>query len=616
MRKKMRKLLVFISAILMLISTTGSSQSALYWIKAYGDTADEEAYSIKQTIDGGYIVAGNKSIVGGKKDILVLKLDSNGNVDWQKIYDKNDVDEAFSIQSTADGGYIVAGNTESGIIGFNDVWILKLNDRGDILWQKTYGRSENDDYARAIQQTTDGGYIVVGGLESETIWVFKLNSQGDVLWEKDFGNRIYAKDISQTADGGYIVLGAAGYDTYAQLVIRLDSNGDISWTKSLARVSVGFGLSYPSSIIQTANGEYIVLGKYINYEGVGGVSIIKLDSNGNLLWQMLYGDHSDKASSIMQAIDGGYSIVGTSLLYTWVLKLNSTGGIEWQKTYNESDEDCAYSIQQTIDGEYIVAGYTESPSGDKDVWILKLDSFGDIPDCTKVGINNAAISNFSGSITSCCSIADYPDRTVVNTNIEPQETFARMSVTCCSDMDDHDCDGIPDDADNCPDIPNPNQADSYPPAGNEIGDVCDCEGNFDCDKDTDGIDAANFKPDFGRNSYNIPCESGNPCNGDFDCDNDCDGTDAAKFKEDFGRNEYNNPCPACEVVEWCEYIITTTTTTTTTTTCTEDWESCIYSSECCNGCCCSDTGVNCFLPGDCQCVPTFFCEDIAGEQCQ
>ena len=118
---------------------------------------------------------------------------------------------------------------------------------------------------------------------------------------------------------------------------------------------------------------------------------------------------------------------------------------------------------------------------------------------------------------------------------------------------DFDCDGFVTEEDNCPDIANPCQEDTYPPQGNEIGDACDCEGNFDCDEDCDGSDAATFKIDFGRSSFNNPCEGGDLCNGDFDCDNDCDGTDAALFKQDFGRSQYNDPCPACETGMWCLY---------------------------------------------------------------
>ena len=103
----------------------------------------------------------------------------------------------------------------------------------------------------------------------------------------------------------------------------------------------------------------------------------------------------------------------------------------------------------------------------------------------------------------------------------------------------------------CPDTPNPGQEDIYPPQSNEIGDACDCEGNFDCDNDCDGTDASKFKIDFGRNTFGNPCEDGDPCNGDFDCDGDCDGTDAAGFKVDFGRSTFNNPCPTCVLGEWC-----------------------------------------------------------------
>ena len=98
-----------------------------------------------------------------------------------------------------------------------------------------------------------------------------------------------------------------------------------------------------------------------------------------------------------------------------------------------------------------------------------------------------------------------------------------------------------------------NQEDTYPLGGNGIGDACECEGNFDCDHDQDGSDAATFKVDFGRSSFKNPCTNPAPCNGDFDCDSDCDGTDAAKFKEDFGRSPFSNSCPVCPSEPWCLY---------------------------------------------------------------
>jgi FtsP/CotA-like multicopper oxidase with cupredoxin domain len=122
-----------------------------------------------------------------------------------------------------------------------------------------------------------------------------------------------------------------------------------------------------------------------------------------------------------------------------------------------------------------------------------------------------------------------------------------------SDPFDTDGDGVLDITDNCSNDANPGQEDTSPPGGNGIGDVCDCEGNFDGDNDCDGADAVVFKTDFGRSGYNSPCDSTNPCKGDFDCDNDCDGADAVVFKTDFGRSGYINPCSPSVTEPWCAY---------------------------------------------------------------
>jgi hypothetical protein len=114
-------------------------------------------------------------------------------------------------------------------------------------------------------------------------------------------------------------------------------------------------------------------------------------------------------------------------------------------------------------------------------------------------------------------------------------------------------DEIPEDVDNCPEIYNPEQEDTFPPGGNGIGDACECEGDFNCDRDVDGADIIFFKTDFGRSLFNNPCNAIDPCSGDFDCDGDVDGLDGMLFKADFGRASFNNPCPLCTVGEWCVY---------------------------------------------------------------
>jgi hypothetical protein len=133
--------------------------------------------------------------------------------------------------------------------------------------------------------------------------------------------------------------------------------------------------------------------------------------------------------------------------------------------------------------------------------------------------------------------------------------------TCCDEEQDacvfnpgdEDCDGIGNTLDNCPDTYNPTQDDTLPPQGNNLGDACDCEGNFDCDQDVDGTDAQQFKTDFGRSMFLSPCTNPDPCNGDFDCDSDVDGTDARVFKDDFGRSMFSDPCTVCVPTTWCFY---------------------------------------------------------------
>jgi hypothetical protein len=212
---------------------------ASQWAKSYGGSDFENALSIQQTSDGGYIVAGSTDSFGaGNGDAWVLKLDETGDVLWQKTYGGTNHDYTQSIQQTSDGGYIVAGSTYSFGAGNGDIWVLKLDETGNVLWQKTYGGA-NYDMAKSIQQTLDGGYIAAGYTESfgagyDDAWVLKLDETGNVLWQKTYGGTQdeEAKFIQQTSDGGYIVAGwiFSFFNTIYESdfwVLKLDSNGGI-----------------------------------------------------------------------------------------------------------------------------------------------------------------------------------------------------------------------------------------------------------------------------------------------------------------------------------------------------------------------------------------------------
>jgi hypothetical protein len=407
---------------------------AIDWQKALGGTASDVAYCIKQTTDGGYIVAGytqsnNGDVTGnhGGEDIWVIKLSATGTIEWQKTLGGTQYDEASSIQQTTDGGYIIAGLTGSnngdvtGYHGSNDYWIVKLFATGTIQWQKTIGGTSID-FAQSIQQTTDGGYIVAGytysnngdvtGNHSDAdYWVVKLSPTGTIQWQKTLGGtgREQANSIQQTTDGGYIVAGytnsnngdvTGNHGGYDYWVVKLSSTGTIEWQKTLG----GTGDDQAFSIQQTLDGSYIVAGYAGSNNGdvtgnLGGFDywVVKLSTTGTIQWQkILGGTQNDEAFSIQQTTDAGFIVAGYTYSNDgdvigfhpnqiasrdiWIVKLNPTGTIQWQKILGGTVDDIAYSIIQTTDGGYIVAGYTTSNDydvsgnhgGTGDYWVVKL----------------------------------------------------------------------------------------------------------------------------------------------------------------------------------------------------------------------------------------------------
>jgi len=362
------------------------------WFKHYGGTEIDQGYSIQQTSDGGYIVAGyTTSYTYGGYDFAIYKLNSSGNKVWFKHYGGIIDDYGFSVKQTSDGGYIVAGSTNSYTYGGDDIAIYKLDSNGNKVWFKHYGGAYLD-HAYSIQLTSDGGYIVAGYTNSYTYGgfdfaIYKLNSSGNKVWFKHYGGTSddNGNSIQQTSDGGYIIAG----DTYSYAygnndiaIYKLDSNGNKVWFKHYG----GTNFDYAHSIQQTSDGEYIVAGLTMSYtNGSFDFAVYKLDSNGNKVWFKHYGGTGyDGADSIQQTSDGGYIVAGSSDSFTHgfkdfaIYKLNSSGNKIWFKHYGGAQGDFGHSIQKTSDGEYVVAGRSKSYTyGDYDFAIYKLDSNGD-----------------------------------------------------------------------------------------------------------------------------------------------------------------------------------------------------------------------------------------------
>ena len=407
----------------------------LVWQKCLGGSGQEIAYSIQQTADGGYIIAGetasNDGNVAGNHgafDSWVVKLDSNSNLIWQRCLGGSQNDQATSILQTADGGYILAGSTESndgnvaGNHGGADYWVVRLYGTGTILSQRCFGGS-NEDRATSIQQTADSGYIVSGYSYSNDgevtgnqgnydYWIIRLSSSdylGVIWWVKCLGGtRIdWADCIQQTADGGFIV---AGHTTSNDGNVSGNHGDTDYWVVKLnpdTRTGSTFfsGNDRATSIQQTSDGGYIVAGSTNSKDGNvtgnhGGMDywVVKITATGIVNWQMcLGGSNDDRATSIQQTADGGYIVAGQSYsrdgnvtgnhgsMDYWVVKLDSSGSLLWQKCVGGSRDDAVYCVQQTADGGYILAGTTLSNNGDvngnhgsMDYWIVKLDGAGNL----------------------------------------------------------------------------------------------------------------------------------------------------------------------------------------------------------------------------------------------
>jgi uncharacterized delta-60 repeat protein len=416
------------------------------WARTYGGIDFDRAFFIQQTSDGGYIAAGYTASGGaGVSDFWIIKLSLAGAIEWQHAYGGSGDDAAYAVQETSDEGYIVAGYTHSFGAGESDYWILKLTSEGDVEWQFTYG-GVGDDTANSIQETNDGGYVVTGythayGAQTSDIWTLKLTSEGDVEWQYFYGGSGDDKSYSvqQTNEGGYIVAGSTQYLGSLDLdfwVLKLTSAGFFDWQ----RIYGGFGDDVAYYIQETSGEGYIVAGDSNSFgAGESDYWILKLTSEGDVEWQFTYGGvGDDTANSIQETSDGGYIVSGYTDSFgaggsdALVLKLTSAGNVEWQRAYGGSEEDIAYCIQETSDGGFIAAGYTESfGAGGSDFLLLKLFSDGDIdPSCGLVGISDATVQETS-YFSDYTYIPSYPlGFDSQSTDVSPQLTIATPNLLC------------------------------------------------------------------------------------------------------------------------------------------------------------------------------------------
>lgn len=414
---------------LILISLVpGNAQPVMEWSRSFGGSADDIGMDIQQTFDGGFVMISTSDSNDGDlidigndpnfRNIWLVKTSIEGDILWQKLIGGNGDESASSIIQTLDEGFLVVGTTSSNddVVSENfgsiDIWVVKLNALGEIEWEKSFGGSDDELGVSGIQDTN--GDFVVSGFSNSVDghmtgnngsfdgFVVKLNIVGEILWQKIIGSEGFeaTSDIAETADGGYIVSGirADSEGTIATndiWIVKLSNDGSEEWERTYG----GSSIDRANSVQSLADGSYILVGSTSSNDGdisqnLGGqdVWVLKLDNEGDIIWENTYGGSSSEAGrDIQKTSDGGFVIAGftsswdgdvdpiNDFVNYWVLKLDGEGNINWEYSLGGLSSDDANMIRQTSDGGFIVGGSSRSDSGDVighhgefDFWVVKL----------------------------------------------------------------------------------------------------------------------------------------------------------------------------------------------------------------------------------------------------
>jgi len=346
-----------------------------------------------KTHGGDYVIAGwikYQSVRYRDHDLWILKSDAKGNEIWQRRLGGRSTDRANAIIETSSGDLLVAGETYSFGSGTYDAWLIMLNSKGDILWNRTYG-SKGIERAFALTEAKDHGFVFTGftespGRGSSDVLIIKTDSSGNQIWKKTYGGKGIDRgySICSLNGDGFVI---AGYTTsnsrggLDMLVLRIDENGNI-----LSETTYGGKRDDQArSILFTEDGNYAVTGgTYSEGSGLEDLIFLKLDQTGKVVLKRVYGGKlSDSGLGMSETFDGGFVITG----YTesegegykdvWLLELDRSGKQEWSQTFGGATTDEAYAVVPTADGGFVLSGLSKSTGyRETDVWVIKTDSKG------------------------------------------------------------------------------------------------------------------------------------------------------------------------------------------------------------------------------------------------
>ena len=390
---------VFFSTLSISLFAFPTNASQTGWKKAYGGPSSDYGTALVETSDGGFAIVGHTESFGaGESDFWLIKTDSNGNMEWNKTYGGPDVECAYSLIQTSDGGYALTGFTRSFGAGLTDFWLIKTDAYGNMEWNQTYGDENLHETAFDLVETSDGGYALAGEVNSFTLsgepdcWLVKTDEFGNMEWNQTYGGEEHdlASSLIQTSDGGYALAGeTTDRNSFTNLIqsdsllIKTDSNGNMEWNQTYG---TGYSNDNSRSLLERPDGGYVlpVMMDSVVQDGVNGFSIIKTDETGNIEENKTYLETwVSEINSMIRTSDGGYVVTGWAARLL-LIKIDAQGNLEWTRQYGGDRVDKGAAVVETSDGGFAAVGNTASYATtyevyDSDIFFVKTNAQGWAP---------------------------------------------------------------------------------------------------------------------------------------------------------------------------------------------------------------------------------------------